>query len=113
MWVIFDFFFNRPQGLVERQRCAHTLFEGQQQQRRETCGDGGEQQNATPTVAVGQQIKQDAGRTGGAHSHVVVQIKVGGVAVEVRGETMLDGSRCEAAGKEEEENIQPFFIMPC
>lgn len=84
---------------MDRQRRGRTLLEGQQQQRRETCGDGGEQQNATPAVAVSQQIKEDAGRGGGAHSDVVVQIKMGGVAVEVRGETVLDGSRCEAAGK--------------
>lgn len=84
---------------MDRQRRGRTLFEGQQQQRRETCGDGGEQQDATPAIAVSQQIKEDAGHAGRAHPHVVVQIKVGGVAVEVCGETVLDGSCCEAAGK--------------
>lgn len=77
--------------------CGLTLIEGQQQQRRETCGDGGEEQNAAPAVAAGQQTNEDAGCGRGGHSRVVVQVKVGGVTVEVCGETVLDGGRREAA----------------
>lgn len=81
--------------------CGLTLIEGQQQQRRETRGDGWEEQNAAPAKAASRQINEDAGRGGGAHSRVVVQVKVGGVTVEVCGETVLDGGCREAAGKRE------------
>lgn len=76
-----------------------TLFEGQQQQRGQSCDDGREQQDAAAAEVVGWQVNKDAGHAGGGHSDVVGQVKVGGVSVEVRGETVLDRNSYQTVGE--------------
>lgn len=76
-----------------------TLFEGQQQQRGQSCDNGREQQDAAPAEVVGWQVNKDAGHAGGGHSDIVGQVKVGGVNVEVRGETVLDRNSYQAVGE--------------
>lgn len=94
-----------------------TLFEGQQQQRGQSGDDGREQQDAAPAVVVGGQANKDAGHAGGAHSDIVSQVKVGGVAVEVCGETVLDRNSYQAVGEVREHDCrlqhrEPSIVKP-
>lgn len=83
----------------QKVRTLRTLFEGQQQQRGESCDDGREQQDAAPAEVVGWQVNQDARHAGGGHPDIVGQVKVGGVAVDVCGETVLDRNSYQAVGE--------------
>lgn len=98
-------------------RTLRTLFEGQQQQRRQSCDDGREQQDAAPAEVVGGQVNKDAGHAGGGHSDIVGQVKVAGVAVEVCGETVLDRNSYQAVGEVRErdrrlQRRQPSIVKP-
>lgn len=74
----------------------HTLSERQQQQRWQSSDDGRQQQHTTPTKAIDGQADEDAGESSGHHSEEVGEVEVGGVTVQVPGETVLDSCSNEA-----------------
>lgn len=76
-----------------------TLSEGQQQQRRESSDDGREQKHATPSKVIDRQADEDAGQCSGDHSDKVAEVEVGGITVQVSGETVLDARSNEPGGE--------------
>ena len=76
-----------------------TLSEGQQQQGRQPSDYSGQQENPTTTKAIDGQTDEDAGQRSGDDSEKVAEVEVGGVTVQVSGETVLDACSNKPGGE--------------